>query len=116
MDFNERLENMQREAEQRRQETNQDLDELAGREFAGESEDDCVWVTVDGRGSALRVKIDPQRLKNMRGDELGRKVVEAVQAARSASREGTSDVRERLPGDDSDAMQQIRDTLGHDRR
>ncbi len=107
-----RWEEMRREAQERREAVEQDTAELAAREFTGEATDGSVQVTVDGSGSTRRVQVDPKQLSNIRGDELGRRVVEALQLARRAAQEGTAAIQERMPGGD-DAIRQLRDTLGY---
>ncbi|MQA85447.1 MAG: hypothetical protein GEV03_12675 [Streptosporangiales bacterium] len=115
MDLREHLEQMRRGLEERRRALQDDLNELAAREFTGQDGDGCVRVTVDGRGAVRGVKVDPKRFRTIKGDELGRRVVEAVRAARSASAKGAGDALKRLSGDDTEALQRLRDTLTRDR-
>lgn len=71
------------------------MDELAAQEFTGQDEDGRVRVTVDGLGAVRAVRVDPAQLRKIMDDELGRSVVEAVRAARSASEEGAREVLKR---------------------
>ncbi|MQA83877.1 MAG: hypothetical protein GEV03_04380 [Streptosporangiales bacterium] len=112
--FLQRLEEMRREAEERRRAAQEDLDELAALEFAGDSSDGCVRVTVDGHGAVRGVRVDPGQLRTAMGDELGRKVVEAARSALSAHAEASRDVLERLSG--GDPLQRLADSVGPSRR
>lgn len=88
MGFAERLEQMRREANERRQHRQEETDELATREFTGQDGDGYVRITVDGLGGVRAVRVDPAQLRTIQDDDLGRRV--STRCCASCASSGTS--------------------------
>lgn len=112
MGFSERLAEMRREAEDRRDAAQRDMDKIAACEFTGQDADRSVRVTIDGHGTVRAVRLNPKRVAVIDGNALGGRVVEAVRAARRAAVDGTRDARERIPGGDADLRRSLKDGAG----